>query len=241
MLDSSYKYYEAKSDFEVHGISADKVEIDVAKMVGRKDAIVNQLTGGIAGLFKANGVESLVGTARVLAHKQVEVTDSEGKQTIYTADNIIIATGSEPIEIPPTPLLDDIIVDSTGALDFTEAPRTLGVIGAGVIGLELGSVWARLGAKVTVLEALEEFLPAADELIAKETKKILKKQGLDIRLGTRVTGSSVSGKGKNRKVTVEFTDAEGDKKETFDRLIVCVGRRPVSEHLLAPDLSLIHI
>jgi len=235
LLDSSYKYYETKSELGIHGISVDDVEIDVAKMVGRKDTIVSQLTGGISGLFKANGVETLVGSAKVLAHKQVEVTDSEGNQAIYSADNIIIATGSEPIEIPPTPLLDDIIVDSTGALEFTEAPDSLGVIGAGVIGLELGSVWARLGAKVTVLEALEEFLPAADEVIAKETQKILTKQGLDIRLGTRVTGSSVSGKGKKRKVTVEFTDAEGEKKETFDRLIVCVGRRPVSEHLLAPD------
>ncbi len=235
LLDSSYKYHEAKSELDIHGISVGEVDIDVAKMVERKDAIVGQLTGGIAGLFQANGVETLIGAGRVLANKQVEVTDAEGAQKVYTADHIIIAAGSAPIEIPPTPLLDDIVVDSTGALSFTEVPERLGVIGAGVIGLELGSVWARLGAKVTVLEALDEFLPAADEQIARETKKILGRQGLDIRLGTRVTGSSVSGRGKKRKVTVEYSDAEGEKTEEFDRLIVCVGRRPVSEHLLAPD------
>ena len=235
LLDSSYKYHEAKDLLDVHGITVDSVAIDVAKMVERKNAIVGQLTGGISGLFKANGVETLQGTAKVLANKQVEVTDSEGKQSTYSAEHIIIAAGSAPIEIPPTPLLDDIIVDSTGALEFTEVPERLGIIGAGVIGLELGSVWARLGAKVTVLEALDEFLPAADEQIAKETKKVLGRQGLDIRLGTRVTGSSVSGRGKKRKVTVEYSDHDGDKTEEFDRLIVCVGRRPVSEQLLAPD------
>ena len=235
LLDSSYKYHEAKSEFDLHGIGAPNVTMDVAKMIGRKDAIVKQLTGGIGGLFKANGVTSIVGTAKVLAGKQVEVVDAGGKQTIYPADKIIIAAGSVPIDIPPTPLLDDVVVDSTGALEFEEVPETLGVIGAGVIGLELGSVWSRLGSKVTVLEALDEFLPAADEAVAKDAKKVLTKQGLDIRMGTRVTGSSVSGKGKKRKVTVEYSDSEGSKTEVFDKLIVCVGRRPLSEQLLAPD------
>ena len=235
LLDSSHKYVEARDDFDVHGIAAKSVTIDVGKMLERKNKIVNQLTGGIGGLFKANGVSPIVGTGKVLANKQVEVTDSDGKQVIYQADKIIIAAGSVPIEIPPTPLLDDVVVDSTGALEFAEVPARLGIIGAGVIGLELGSVWARLGSKVTVLEALDEFLPAADEAIAKETQKVFKKQGLDIRLGTRVTGSTVTGKGKNRKVNVEYATSDGDKSEEFDKLIVCVGRRPLSEQLLAPD------
>ena len=133
--------------------------------------------------------------------------------------------------IPPAPLTDDLIVDSTGALDFTEVPKRLGVIGAGVIGLELGSVWNRLGSEVVVLEALEEFLPMADERIARDAKKILTSQGLDIRLGTRVTGATASGS----EVIVSFQDSDGDQNITVDKLIVAVGRRPYTEDLLAPD------
>ncbi len=235
LLDSSYKYLEAKEDFDVHGISHSSLQIDVKKMVARKDKIVQQLTGGVAGLFKANGVSSIEGAARLLANKQVEVSNAAGEKTVYDADKIIIAAGSVPVNIPSAPLLDDVVVDSTGALAFTSVPKRLGVIGAGVIGLELGSVWSRLGAQVTVLEALDEFLPAADAGIAKDAKKVLQKQGLDIRLGTRVTGTEVKGKGRSREVTVEYSDAKGTHSEVFDKLIVCVGRRPLSEHLLAPD------
>ncbi len=235
LLDSSYKYHEAKDEFDVHGISTGAVKIDVKKMLERKEKIVSQLTGGITGLFKANKVETISGVGRLLANKQVEVTAADGNKTVYQAEHVIIAAGSQPIEIPPAPLVDDVIVDSTGALEFQSAPKSLGVVGAGVIGLELGSVWARLGSKVTVLEALPDFLPAVDETIAKETKKVLTKQGLDIRLGTRVMGTEIKGSGKKRQVTVEYTDAEGTKHETFDKLIVCVGRRPCSENLLAPD------
>lgn len=235
LLDSSYKYHEAKDAFDVHGISTGAVKIDVKKMLARKEQIVGQLTGGIGGLFKANKVTTLSGSGKLLANKQVEVTAADGSQSVYHAEHVIIASGSLPIEIPPAPLLDDVIVDSTGALEFTEAPKTLGIVGAGVIGLELGSVWARLGSKVTVLEALPDFLPAVDQAIAKETKKVLTKQGLDIRLGTRVMGTEVKGSGKKRQVEVEYTDSEGTKHETFDKLIVCVGRRPFSENLLAQD------
>ncbi len=235
LLDSSHKFVEARDDFDIHGIGAENVSMDVGKMLARKDQIVKQLTGGIGGLFKANGVDSIVGTGKLLANKQVEVTAADGTQSIYQAENIIIAAGSVPVEIPPAPLVDDVVVDSTGALAFSEVPGRLGVIGAGVIGLELGSVWARLGAEVTVLEALDDFLPAADVAIAKEAKKVFKKQGLDIRLGTRVTSTEVKGKGKSRTVAVEYSDGEGTRTEEFDKLIVCVGRRPLSENLLAPD------
>ena len=168
LLDSSYKYHEAKEAFKVHGIEAKGVTIDVPAMVARKANIVKNLTGGIATLFKANGVTSFEGHGKLLANKQVEVTGLDGKTQVLEAENVIIASGSRPVEIPPAPLTDDIIVDSTGALEFQAVPKKLGVIGAGVIGLELGSVWARLGAEVTVLEALDKFLPAADEQIAKE-------------------------------------------------------------------------
>lgn len=235
LLDSSYKYHEAKDSFDVHGISASSVKMNVGKMLERKNKIVGQLTGGVAGLFKANGVDTLIGSGKLLANKQVEVTAADGTQKVYQAEHVIIAAGSQPIEIPPAPLQDDVIVDSTGALEFNDVPKSLGVVGAGVIGLELGSVWARLGSKVTVLEALPDFLPAVDTAIAKETQKVLTKQGLDIRLGTRVTGTEVKGSGKKRQVSVQYTDDEGDKEETFDKLIVCVGRRPYSENLLAAD------
>ncbi|MDY6984098.1 MAG: FAD-dependent oxidoreductase, partial [Pseudomonadota bacterium] len=196
--------------------------------------VVKQLTGGIAGLFKANGVTSLVGTGKLLKDRKVEVTAADGSKQVLSAENIILAAGSVPIEIPPTPLVDDVVVDSTGALEFQEVPKRLGVIGAGVIGLELGSVWSRLGSEVVVLEASENFLPAVDQQIAKEAQKILTKQGLIIKLGAKVTGSSVK-KGKGAKVTVQYTDKEGNKEEVFDKLIVCVGRKPYTTGLLADD------
>lgn len=231
LLDSSYKFHEAHEGFAVHGISAQNVAIDVPAMVARKDTIVKNLTGGVATLFKANGVTLLEGHGKLLANKQVEVTGSDGQAVVYEADNVILASGSRPVDIPPAPVDQDVIVDSTGALDFQSVPKTLGVIGAGVIGLELGSVWARLGAEVTVLEALEKFLPAADEAVAKEAMKILTKQGLQIKLGARVTGSEVN----NKQVTVTYTDSAGEQKQVFDKLIVAVGRRPVTTELLAAD------
>lgn len=231
LLDSSYKYHEAHEGFAIHGITAKSVAIDVAAMVARKDNIVKNLTGGVATLFKANGVTLLEGHGKLLANKQVEVTGSDGKAVVYEAENVILASGSRPVDIPPAPVDQDVIVDSTGALDFQAVPKTLGVIGAGVIGLELGSVWARLGAEVTVIEALDKFLPAADEAVAKEALKILTKQGLKIKLGARVTGSEV----KKKQVTVTYTDADGEQKQVFDKLIVAVGRRPVTTDLLAAD------
>lgn len=231
LLDSSWKYHEAQSSFNVHGIAVEGLKMDVPAMIGRKDTIVKNLTGGIAALFKANGVTAIAGHGKLLANKQVQVTAEDGSSTVYQADNVIIAAGSKPIDIPPAPVDQEVIVDSTGALDFQAVPERLGVIGAGVIGLELGSVWARLGAKVTVIEAQEKFLPAVDEQVAKEAQKVLTKQGLEIRLGARLTGSQVA----NSEVTVNFTDAQGEQQLTFDKLIVAVGRRPVTENLLAED------
>ncbi len=232
LLDSSYKYHEARDDLGVHGITTSGVELNVSSMIARKNQIVKNLTGGIAGLFKSNGVTSVFGTGKLLAGKKVEVTDFDGKVTVYEAENVILASGSSPINIPPAPVDNDVIVNSTGALEFTEVPKRLGVIGAGVIGLELGSVWNRCGSNVVVLEALDSFLAIMDQQIAKETQKILTKQGLDIRTSSRVTGSKVNGK----EVTVTFLDKDGkEQQETFDKLIVCVGRRPFTENLLAGD------
>ena len=234
LLDTSHKYEEAQKGLKVHGITTGDVSIDVPAMIKRKEKIISTLTTGISGLFKANGVTSLSGTGKLLSGKRVEFTPHQGESELLKADHVIIAAGSVPVEIPPTPVNGDTIVDNEGALAFQEVPEKVGVIGAGVIGLELGSVWKRLGSEVVVLEALEEFLPLADEQITKDALKIFKRQGLDIRLGARVTGSRVA----DNSVTVQYTDANGEQEISVNKLIVAVGRRPYTENLLADDAGI---
>lgn len=231
LLDSSYKYFEAKEHSDVHGIKLQNVKIDVPAMIARKDKVVSQLTQGVKGLFTANKIDDIAGAGKVVSKNKVKVISHDGEEQELTAKHIIIAAGSVPINIPSAPIDQETIVDSTGALEFKEVPKRLGVIGAGIIGLELGSVWARLGSEVVVLEALEDFLPAADKQIAKETLKILEKQGLEIKLGARVTGTKLS-KGAKKTVTIDFSDTQGDQKAEFDKLIVAVGRRPFTDELL---------
>ncbi|MDG2271269.1 MAG: dihydrolipoyl dehydrogenase [Halioglobus sp.] len=231
LLDSSQKFADVRDNMAVHGISTTAPEIDIPAMLARKDQIVSQLTGGIAGLFKHNGVTPICGKGKVLFGAKVEVTDKDGNVQVLEASDVIIAAGSVPVSIAPAPVDNEYIIDSTGALELTEIPVRLGVIGAGVIGLELGSVWRRLGSEVVMLEALDEFLPMMDLQIAKEAGKIFKKQGLDIRLGARVTSAEV----KDNKVEVIYTSAGGEHTELFDKLIVAVGRRPRSEELFSSD------
>ncbi|WP_299201489.1 dihydrolipoyl dehydrogenase [uncultured Amphritea sp.] len=230
LLESTHQFHKTQHA-DVHGIQTGDVTMDVKKMVARKDKIVSNLTGGIAGLFKANGVTLLQGMGKLLANKQVQVTAADGTASVYAAENVILASGSVPVEIPPAPLTEGLILDNVGALNIDEIPKRLGVIGAGVIGLEMGSVWARLGTEVTVLEAMDEFLSMADTDVAKEAAKIFKKQNLDIKLGARCTGTEVNGS----EVTLKYTDAEGDKELVVDKLIVAVGRRPQTQGLLADD------
>ena len=231
LLDSSHRYAEAAGHLADHGIAVNGVSLDVAGMMARKDKIVSQLTGGVSGLLKANGVTVITGSAVLLAGRQVEVTDASGAKSTHAADNIVLAAGSEPAAIPPAPIDGDRVVDSTGALCFEAVPERLGVIGAGVIGLELGSVWARLGANVIMLEAMDQFLPNMDEQIAAESAKIFAKQGLDIRLGARVTDAAVS----SDAVSVTYTQNDLNETVEFDRLIVAVGRTPRTEKLFAAD------
>ncbi len=232
LLESSFKFEETQHELAAHGIDLGTATIDVSKMMKRKDEVVEQLTGGITGLFKHNGVTHLFGKGKLLKGKQVEFAPQDGGDVqVLDADNVILATGSVPVEILPAPLTEGKIVDSTGALEFDGVPKRLGVIGGGVIGLELGSVWNRLGAEVVVFEAMDKFLAVADQQIAKESAKIFKKQGLDIRVNALVQGTEIKGD----DIHVSFKDKDGEKTEIFDKLIVAVGRRPYTDGCIAAD------
>ncbi len=238
LLDSSHHFAHIKHQAVEHGITVSGASIDVNRMVARKSKIVSMLTQGIAGLFRKNKVEWLKGHGRLLGDNQIEVTpidEGETEKTTVAAKHIIIATGSVPTTIPPAQVDNELIVDSTGALAFNDVPRTLGVIGAGVIGLELGSVWSRLGSEVIILEALDDFLGTVDRQIANEAWKILQKQGLDIRLGARVTGTGSN----NRQVIINY-ESEGEKQQIIiDKLIVAVGRSPNTQGLGAEKCGLV--
>jgi dihydrolipoamide dehydrogenase len=229
LLDSSRQFHNLTHMFGDHGISADNAKMDVGTMIGRKDKIVKQFTGGIAMLFKANKVTAYAGFGTLHAGNVVKVKGGDGNVTELKATNVIIASGSVPIELPFAKFDGKAIVDNVGALDFTEVPRRLGVIGAGVIGLELGSVWKRLGSEVTILEALPDFLGTADADIVKAAAREFKKQGLDIRLGAKV--SKVENNGKELRVT--YSDASGPQTIAVDKLLVSVGRRAATAGLLA--------
>lgn len=233
LLDSSRQFWNMGHLFGDHGISFKDAKIDVGAMVGRKDKIVKQFTGGIAMLFKANKVTPFYGFATLHADRLVKVKQHDGSEIELTGTNVIIAAGSDSIELPFAKFDGETIVDNVGALDFTEVPRRMAVIGAGVIGLELGSVWKRLGAEVTILEALPEFLAAADSEVAKSALKEFRKQGLDIRLGAKVSKAEVGGKGKKKEVAVTFADKDGEQTITVDKLLVAVGRKAASKGLLA--------
>ena len=235
LLDSSRQFHNLQHVFEQHGITARDPKIDVGTMVGRKDAIVKQFTGGIAQLFKANKVKPYYGFATLHADRVVKVKQHEGGDVELKGTNVIIAAGSDSIELPFAKFDGETIVDNVGALDFTEVPKRLAVIGAGVIGLELGSVWKRLGAEVVILEALPDFLAAADAEVSKVAAREFKKQGLDIRLGAKVSKAEVTGKGKKKEVKVTFADSKGEETITVDKLLVAVGRRAATRGLLADD------
>lgn len=233
LLDSSRQYWNMGHLFGEHGISFKDAKIDVEAMVGRKDKIVKQFTGGIAMLFKANKITPYYGFAQLQPGNLVKVAQHEGGEVELKAANVILAAGSDSIELPFAKFDGEAIVDNVGALDFTEVPARLAVIGAGVIGLELGSVWKRLGAEVVILEALPDFLGAADAEVAKTAAKEFKKQGLDIRLGAKVSKTEVTGKGKKKEVLISYTDASGEQSLTVDKLLVAVGRKAATKGLLA--------
>ena len=230
LLESTELYHRTREEFALHGIRVSDVSVDVGQMQKRKAGIVRTSTQGILALFKASGVTPLQGHGRLLPGRRVAFSAADGTTRELSARQVILASGSTPVELKSTPWQVPHIVDSQGALEFDSVPKRLGVIGAGVIGLELGSVWRRLGSEVTVLEALPDFLAVADQQLAKEAARHFRKQGLDIRLGARVTGAKVIGDA----VEVAYEDAKGAHSLTVDRLVVAVGRRPYSGNLLAP-------
>jgi dihydrolipoamide dehydrogenase len=229
LLESSELFHRAHEEFAVHGIRSSGVTLDLAQMQKRKAGIVKGMTQGIVALFKGAGVVPLQGHGRLLPGKRVEFTAPDGTRRELTARHVILASGSAPLELRSAPFDGQHIVDSWGALEFDAVPKRLGVIGAGVIGLELGSVWRRLGSEVAVLEALPDFLPIADQQLAKEALRHFRKQGLDVRLGAKVTGAAVTA----NAVTVSYSDASGEQSVTVDKLVVAIGRRPYTRDLLA--------
>jgi dihydrolipoamide dehydrogenase len=230
LLESSELYHRVHEEFAAHGIRATGVTLELSQMQKRKSGVVKTMTQGILALFKAAGVTPLQGHGKLLPGRRVEYTAHDGTRRELTAKNVILASGSSPLELRSAPFDGKRIVDSWGALEFDAVPKRLGVIGAGVIGLELGSVWRRLGSEVVVLEALPDFLAIADQQLAKEALRHFKKQGLDIRLGAKVTSAAVSGE----TVSVKYTDPKGEQSLTVDKLVIAIGRRPYTKDLLAP-------
>jgi dihydrolipoamide dehydrogenase len=235
LLESSENFELVSHDFAAHGISATGVQLDVAKMLARKDKIVTDFTSGIGQLFKKNKVNSLQGCATLLGRdgETWRVAVAGGEE--LRARHVIIATGSTPRVLPQAPLDAVQIVDNSGALSFAEVPKRLAIIGAGVIGLELGSVWRRLGSEVTILEAAPAFMPAADDQVAKEALRAFGKQGLKIHLGVQIEKVTQN----KKEVFISWKDAQGAAQELLaDKLIVAVGRVPNTEGLGANEAGL---
>lgn len=218
LLDSTHLYETLNKDAKHHGINVKEPSLNLEVMHQRKDQIITNFSQGIAGLFAKNGVDLIQGSARFIDQNTLEVSQS-GEVKNLSADNIIIATGSSPITLENLPL-GESVVDNAGALNFDEVPVDLGIIGAGVIGLELGTVWRRLGANVTIFEMAETFLPLVDRDIADQAYRVLTKQGLNIKLGAKVTEADID----EDYVSITYEDSQGEDEIEFDKLIVAVGR-----------------
>ncbi len=230
LLDSSKNFAHMNHDYKNHGISFENAQIDVATMIARKDKIVKQFTGGIAGLFKANKVKAAHATATIMGNGVVQLNQGD-KTSQVNAKNIIIATGSTPFSIPNVTIDNELIVDNEGALNIGQVPEKLGIIGAGVIGLEMASVWGRLGSQIVIFEAMDSLLAAADKDIAKVAGREFKKQKMDIRLKTFVKAAQIV----DGKVEVTYEKNGEQAKETFDKLLVAVGRKSNTEGLLTEN------
>ncbi len=235
LLDSSEWFAQAQTKFAHHGIVCEGLRLELPTMLARKDTVVKGLTQGIAGLFKKNKIVSVHGQARFRDTKTVEVTAADGTQQFVQADAIVIATGSEPIALPTLPFDGERIMSSTEALSLPEVPQHFVVIGGGAIGLELGSVWLRLGAKVTVVELMPRLVPGTDTQISSALQRALTKQGFTFLLNTRVTQGAI----QNGSVTLAVENDKGKRGElTADRVLVAVGRKPYTNGLGAAEIGI---
>ena len=230
LLDSSYKHYQLEDQYSKHGIEIKDVSIDLKRMMSRKDEVVGQLTNGVSALFKSNKIDLIEGKAKIISDSSIEVFKDRKSQTFETK-NIIIATGSRPAELNSVNFTSTI-VDSEGALKFERVPKQLIVIGAGIIGLELGSVWARLGSKVTILEAQQEFLPMLDARMSRQILREFNRQGLDIRFGSNILDISDTTTG----VEVKFQENGEDINLKAEKMIIAIGRKPNTQDLFNNDL-----
>ncbi len=235
LLDSSEYFHMAKERFQEHGIETGDVTLDLETMMKRKDKVIKTLTDGIRGLFSRNKVTGIQGVARLAAEDRVEIkkiSDKDEKE-IYEADAIILATGSEPVQVPGLEFDGDKIISSTEALCLSSVPKHLGIVGGGYIGLELGSVWRRLGAEVTVIEMLPGIASTLDGQVARRLQKILTGQGLNFQLKTKVIEAKVS----KDKVKVKVEKEGKEQSLEFDRLLVAVGRKPLTHGLGLEDIG----
>ncbi len=230
LLDSSYKHYQLEDQYSKHGIEIKDVSIDLKKMMSRKDEVVKQLTNGVSALFKSNKIDLIEGKAKIISQSSIEVF-KDRKSHIFETKNIIIASGSSPAELNSINFTSNI-VDSEGALKFESIPKQLVVIGAGIIGLELGSVWARLGSKVTILEAQQEFLPMLDVRMSRQVLREFNRQGLDVRFGSNILDISDT----KTNVEVKFQENGENINLKAEKMIIAIGRKPNTQDLFANDL-----
>ena len=237
LLESAKIYHQLKHDITKHGIRADLISLDLSLMIQRKDKIIDAMGHKMANLFTQNGIDHIQAKSRLLNSRQIEITMMDAPQvhSILDAEHIILATGSNPICLPCAPIDNEFIIDSIAALNLETVPKKLAIIGAGVVGLELASIWNRLGAETVLLEAQENFLSLLDQQISGEAYRIFSDQGLDLRLGARV----ISAKKGNKKVTLNYQDQEGTHTLRVDKLIVACGRKPNSGELAAPESNLL--
>lgn len=228
LLDSSEHFHNAAHTFAEHGIKINTPKVDMKQMIGRKNGVVDQMNNGVEYLMKKNKIDVHTGLGSFVDKNTIKVTDSDGKTSEIKTDKVIIATGSKPMSIPPIPVDKNRIITSTEALNLKEVPKHMIVIGGGVIGMELGSVYARLGAKITVVEYADSIIPTMDKVLGKELQKVLKKEGFEFNFKTKVT--KVSAKGK--VVTVEAENAKGEAvKFEGDYCLVSIGRKAYTEGL----------
>jgi dihydrolipoamide dehydrogenase len=235
LLDSSERFYVTKNKLAVHGINiaADSVKLDLPKMMTRKQQVVKSLTDGVGFLFRKNKVQHLAGQGRITAADTVEVTDKDGKKSSHKTKRILIATGSAPIELPGLKFDEKNILSSTGVLALSELPKRMIVVGAGYIGLEMASVWSRLGTEVIVLEFLDRCLPPSDTEMASALQRLLEKQGLKFRFKTVAESAKV----ENGKVKVTWKSGDQTGVEEVDKVLVSVGRKPVTDKLGVDELG----